>query len=261
MSLTQDIANMVQAANNLTSEVVGKMTQIDQKVDQAVSDLNNAFPSKYQEFSERTHYVSLSGGSDSNDGKSWSSAFKTFKAALDAGKGALSQTIYLSEGVHIINERLYPRADTVTVIGNNQSHYPSGNYSDATSTVLHIDKTTDIRTGLVTKLFGSLYMNMCIYRFEGQADNSSVENCAFYGLGNIGLRLPLFVFDSVNRGVMTAGNNFNPFSSLGAELPQFNGEPAYYVKGNGSTCILNLDRAVDRTTGMQQKSGSVVVLS
>ncbi|EMC2457134.1 hypothetical protein VB891_002259 [Vibrio cholerae] len=31
MSLTQDIANMVQAANNLTAEVAGKMSEIDQK--------------------------------------------------------------------------------------------------------------------------------------------------------------------------------------------------------------------------------------
>ncbi|HFQ4969127.1 TPA: hypothetical protein ACGUUK_002680 [Vibrio vulnificus] len=31
MSLTQDIANMVQAANNLTDEVAGKMSEIDQK--------------------------------------------------------------------------------------------------------------------------------------------------------------------------------------------------------------------------------------
>ncbi|AFV81359.1 hypothetical protein MAR_20 [Vibrio phage vB_VpaM_MAR] len=35
MSLTQDVANVVQAANNLTSEVTNKMAQIDQRVDDA----------------------------------------------------------------------------------------------------------------------------------------------------------------------------------------------------------------------------------
>ncbi|EGQ8456750.1 hypothetical protein KGV31_004046 [Vibrio parahaemolyticus] len=38
MSLTQDIANVVQAANNLTSEVTSKMAQIDQRVDDAESE-------------------------------------------------------------------------------------------------------------------------------------------------------------------------------------------------------------------------------
>lgn len=41
MSLTQDIANMVQAANNLTGEVAGKMGQIDNRMDQAEQDLAN----------------------------------------------------------------------------------------------------------------------------------------------------------------------------------------------------------------------------
>uniref|UniRef100_UPI0018F067A7 hypothetical protein n=2 Tax=Vibrionaceae TaxID=641 RepID=UPI0018F067A7 len=41
MSLTQDIANVVQAANNLTSEVAGKMSQIDQKVDQSISEFQS----------------------------------------------------------------------------------------------------------------------------------------------------------------------------------------------------------------------------
>ncbi|ELH9589378.1 hypothetical protein RQZ06_003325 [Vibrio cholerae] len=41
MSLTQDIANMVQAANNLTDEVAGKMGQIDQKVESAKQDFED----------------------------------------------------------------------------------------------------------------------------------------------------------------------------------------------------------------------------
>ncbi|HAS6026272.1 TPA: hypothetical protein ACGVB5_002478 [Vibrio vulnificus] len=38
MSLTQDIANVVQAANNLTSEVTNKMGQIDRRVNEAESE-------------------------------------------------------------------------------------------------------------------------------------------------------------------------------------------------------------------------------
>lgn len=40
MSLTQDIANMVQAANNLTDEVAGKMGQIDSRVNQAEQEFD-----------------------------------------------------------------------------------------------------------------------------------------------------------------------------------------------------------------------------
>ncbi|MEE7945127.1 hypothetical protein WOC35_19415 [Vibrio parahaemolyticus] len=42
MSLTQDIANMVQAANNLTGEVAGKMNAIDQRMDQAEQETDAA---------------------------------------------------------------------------------------------------------------------------------------------------------------------------------------------------------------------------
>ena len=41
MSLTQDIANVVQAANNLTQEVAGKMGQIDNKVDESIKEMRN----------------------------------------------------------------------------------------------------------------------------------------------------------------------------------------------------------------------------
>lgn len=261
MSLTQDIANMVQAANNLTGEVAGKMTQIDQKVDQAVSDLNNAFPAKYQEYSIRTHYVDCINGSDSNDGLSSGKALRTIGAALAKGDGASSQVIRLSKGVHVVGVRISTMAAVVSIIGDNQSHYPNGEWSSDTSSVIHIDKRNDIRAGISTRLFGNLYINNFVVTFEGNAASDSIDNTAFYGLGNIGLRLPLFVFDSVSRGVMAAGNNYNPFSSLGCELPQFTGEAGFHVKGSGSTCILNLDRAIDRTAGMQQKYGSVVVLS
>lgn len=41
MSLTQDIANVVQAANNMTQEVSGKMSQIDQRMSAAEQDFES----------------------------------------------------------------------------------------------------------------------------------------------------------------------------------------------------------------------------
>lgn len=261
MSVEEQLSNAVQACNNLAAAVNGKIGEVDQKVNQAVSDLNNAFPAKYQEYSIRTHYVDCINGSDSNDGLSSGKALRTIGAALEKGDGASSQVIRLSKGVHVIGVRIATMATVVSIIGDNQAHYPNGEWSSDTSSVIHIDKRNDIRAGISTRLFGNLYINNFVVTFEGNANSDSIDNTAFYGLGNIGLRLPLFVFDTVYRGVVTAGNNDNPFSSLGCELPQFTGEAGFHVKGSGSTCILNLDRAIDRTAGMQQKYGSVVVLS
>lgn len=260
MSLEQQIGALVKASENLTGAVNGKIGEIDHKVEQSIEELNNAFPVKYKEFSIRSHFVDCINGNDSNTGKSWESSFRTIDRALKSGEGAQSQRIWLSLGKHIINTRVNTYADIVRLYGQNQLHYPSGGWSEETSSVLHFDKREDVRNSISTKLFGNLYVNNVIITFEGMADSTDEQNTAFYGLGNIGLRLPLFVFDSVNRGIMTTGNNYNPFSSLGCELPQFTGEAAYHVKGSGSTCILNLDRSVDRTSGMNQKFGSVVVL-
>ncbi|MEL0625031.1 hypothetical protein V6238_18305 [Marinomonas arenicola] len=261
MALEEQVSALVSAANNLTETVNSKIGEIDKKVDDSIEELNSAFPVKYQEYSQRVHYVDCVAGNDKNSGLTKSQAFKTLAQAFVAGIGAGAQDIYCSVGRHIVNTRQAAMADIVTIYCDNQNHYPSGVWSNETSTVFHIDKRSDVKNGIYTKLFGNLYINAGVFTFEGRGDEVSVDNGIFYGVGNIGTRVPLFSFDSVNRCVMTAGNNYNPFSSFGAELPQFEGEAAYYVKGSGSTCILNLDRAVDRTAGMQMKYGSVVVLS
>ncbi|MGU3232492.1 hypothetical protein [Vibrio cholerae] len=252
---------LIESNRRLAESVETKVSEIDREVERSINELNNAFPSKYLEFAVRTHYVDCINGNDKNDGLSSAKALRTIGAALAKGEGASSQSIRLSKGIHVVSGRHPTTAAVVLIGGDNQSHYPGGEWSAETSTIIHIDKRSDIRNGISTKLFGNLYVNNSIVTFEGQAESESIYNTAFSGIGNIGLRLPLFVFDSPKRGIMTAENNYNPFSSLGCELPQFSGEAAFYVKGTASTCILNLDRAMDRTSGMQQKFGSVVVLS
>jgi hypothetical protein len=53
----------------------------------------------------QTRYVKATGGSDSNDGKSWATAFATIEAA-SADLGAFSGVIYLSQGTHVVNATL-----------------------------------------------------------------------------------------------------------------------------------------------------------
>ncbi len=258
---TQETAALIESVNNMTATVAGKMGEIDQKVDQSVEDLNNAFPAKYKEFSSRVHYVDCTSGNDNNDGKSWNSPLKTIKQAIYLGSGAVDHSIYLSFGKHVISELLSCDADNVTFIGLSQSHYPDGTWSESTSSIVHIDKTVQLRAGLFTKLFGGIFFDKLVVTMEGQADSTHSDNCIFRGRGNVSMRIPLIVFDSVNRGIMKVMNDYNPFSSLGAELPQFEGEPAYLVKGDNATCIVNMDRKIDRTTGVNPKFGSVVILS
>lgn len=73
MALEQTIADLVSAANNLTSSVNGKMGEIDQAVDAAVAGI----PAAVRKNMGRTVYLDQSAGSDSNDGTSPSKAFAT----------------------------------------------------------------------------------------------------------------------------------------------------------------------------------------
>lgn len=261
MSLEQQVTALVASANALTGAVDSKIGEIDQKVNQSVEQLNNAFPIKYKEFATRKTYVDCVNGNDANSGESWGLAVRTLGKALTLGESALLQVIYLSKGIHIISTQSTTLANIVNIEGDNQNHHPDGNWSEATSSIIKIDKTATIRAGIDIKLFGGLFVNSSVISFFGRSDDTSDYNTAFFNRGNLGLRVPLFVFDSANRGIIRASNDYNPFSSLGAELPQLTGTAGFYVKGNGSTCILNLDRTVDRTSGMIAKSGSVVLLS
>lgn len=100
MSLENQIANLVGAANNLTSEVAGKMRQIDNKVDAATL----AVPNTIRKYSEQRFYIDAIDGDDSNDGS----------------PGAPLKTIAAVRGRTINGSRvmIYPRAG--------QTHYVKG---------------------------------------------------------------------------------------------------------------------------------------
>lgn len=78
MSLETTIADLVSAANNLTSAVNSKMGEIDQKVD----DVASSFSSAIKEASGSTFYVDQASGNDTNSGSS-SNPLKTLKEAND----------------------------------------------------------------------------------------------------------------------------------------------------------------------------------
>lgn len=76
MSLESQVAALVSAASNLTSQVAGKMAGIDQKVDEVTTSVQRTINEKaYSRF-----YLDPMAGNDSNDGRTTSTAKKTLLA-------------------------------------------------------------------------------------------------------------------------------------------------------------------------------------
>ena len=78
MSLESQVAALVSAASNLTSQVAGKMSQIDQKVDKATQ----AVPEAVNSLATRTIYVDVINGDNNNIGSS-DSPKRTLRGALN----------------------------------------------------------------------------------------------------------------------------------------------------------------------------------
>lgn len=99
MSLESQIAALVGAANSLTSQVAGKMNQIDQKVRAATESVPNVI----RDLSSVTFYVNYSEGEDSSsaDGR-FSRPFKTIiYAASRAIPGSRARIILVGDADHI----------------------------------------------------------------------------------------------------------------------------------------------------------------
>lgn len=88
MSLENQVAALVSAANNLTSQVAGKMSEIDQKVDTALQ----AVPNEVLKQLGKTIFIDQLNGNDSNDGSS-DRPIKTFSRA--AALSASGSSVYI----------------------------------------------------------------------------------------------------------------------------------------------------------------------
>ena len=94
MSLESQIAALVSAANSLTSQVAGKMNQIDQKVDQATA----AVPDAVKKLSRQTFYVDAEYGDDNHSGTKETEALKTIKGIGRHAASGAEIVIYLKAG-------------------------------------------------------------------------------------------------------------------------------------------------------------------
>ncbi|HGS4817789.1 TPA: hypothetical protein ACMDRM_001684 [Vibrio cholerae] len=132
MSLTQDIANMVQAANNLTAEVAGKMNQIDSKVNNAVNEITETITAN----NVVTYYVDAVDGNDSNSGSS-GSPLKTIKRAMTICPTGSTAKLYLKRNQrHVIDSNVRCYALSVEILPIN--------YNTDTSGAVHYDASTPV---------------------------------------------------------------------------------------------------------------------
>lgn len=100
MSLEQQVAALVDAANNLTSSVNGKMVQIDQKVDEATASV----PDILRSLAENTVCVDAVDGDDNAGTGRAVSPFRTISRAGEELVGGTFTRILLKEGQeHVIN--------------------------------------------------------------------------------------------------------------------------------------------------------------
>lgn len=100
MSLEAQITALVTAANELTGAVNGKMADINQKVNDAVASVPGSVKSYLE--TRTSYYLDSVNGNDANDGRSWATAKRTLKAAVEGVGVRRYATIYLSKNEHLM---------------------------------------------------------------------------------------------------------------------------------------------------------------
>jgi|GEM_PF-5900536 len=101
MSLETQIAALVEAANSLTNAVSGKMAEIDQAVDDAVTGI----PLEIRKQMDRTVYIDQTNGDDNNDGSSNSPLKSVGRAAQLTPSGGSLNLLLLEDYVFAVRER------------------------------------------------------------------------------------------------------------------------------------------------------------
>lgn len=117
MSLENQIANLVGAANNLTSEVAGKMRQIDNKVDAATQ----AVPEAIKSATYTRLFVNGTTGSDANDGLHSSRPKKSIENAVKAVPDGFIGRIDLSPGEYRLEDSINISGKVISIHGDSQN--------------------------------------------------------------------------------------------------------------------------------------------
>ncbi|MCF2827066.1 MULTISPECIES: hypothetical protein [unclassified Pseudoalteromonas] len=115
---TQDIGALIQSVNNMTNTVASKVSEIDEKVEEATSSV----PSTIKAMSIGRFYVDCANGNDANNGLSLDRAFRNISAINGKTIPGGSYTVYLSVGEHYLDS-LSISGDVRFVSLTNSSQY------------------------------------------------------------------------------------------------------------------------------------------
>ncbi|SHO57770.1 hypothetical protein [Vibrio quintilis] len=247
MSLTKDIGEMVQAVDELTDEVSGKMGKIDSEL----VKFQNSFQPKLKSSMIRGFYFDGVNGDDSNDG-TVHHPFKTFQAVknhLVSGASYhfyINGTVELSGGVEFQNNtvfvfkqiKLSPAKIEQKVTGTTQSlNLSTGekiNYDTAGSislrhSVIHF-YGVDLETAK-SKHYPIFYSNSFISRDDWGSGLVSIFGNLHEEISGIGM--PTITINDGTFSTVATGPDLKNFTFYGAK----------FIK-NGQGNLLNIDHSM-----------------
>lgn len=229
MSLEQQIAALVEASNNLTGAVNGKLAEIDNKVDTAITEITETITKN----NVVTFYVDAENGNNGNSGSS-SSPLRTFNEAVKRCPTGSTATIYLKRYQrHIYDGTLWSYALSLSVLawGSNLD----------TSQAFHYDASTPVLE------FNGLFQTNGSITVGGFRNSLIIESNAgsmiyFYGAGQFTLGRSRIVLDRGDTAFCGYDQNYlNPV--------KFSIRQGDIVKTAGYLARHSLIFSVDAATG------------
>ena len=194
MSLENQIANLVGAANKLTGEVANKMKGIDQKVEKTAQEISKTIT----ENRVITYYVDAANGSDSNTGSS-GSPFKTLSRALFLAPSGSSLSVYLKAGSYVTTEAISCYAARVYIVAWDQTDFVVGQYKENIDSLPYIEINHTITMATAGSLTFGAWSRGVIVKAKGEGGFFLYSACT------VVYDRALLIVDSVN--VMFGGGS------------------------------------------------------
>lgn len=214
MSLEAQIAALVQASNNLTGAVNGKMAQIDKKVDDAVNAVPQAIIDNFSQKSVRLDPVT---GNDSSP----NGPFRTLSAAVASvpDGGSLNISLPNGSGQKVIElaEAIYIGSRRVTISGGSWNMEALGLKLPIIKPLARKDEATN-RTVFRGYFYGDpggrIYFRNVRFELPRKYAGTDVEHSGAGSLIYGGLSLTMFNWDSTGHHIYYENGTEDPMPFL-----------------------------------------------
>lgn len=229
MSLEQQIAGLVQASNNLTGAVSGKMAEIDHKVDTAISEITETITKN----NVVQFYVDAENGNDANSGAS-SSPLRTFNEAVRRCPTGSTATVILKRYQrHVFDGNVicYALALSIMAWGGNLDGSQAFHY-DSSTPVLEFNGALNTNGSITV---GGFKNSLII-------ESNTGSMIYFYGAGQFTLGRSRIVLDR-------AGSAFCGYDQNYLNPVKFSIRQGDIVKTSGYLARHSIIFSVDAATG------------